>query len=100
VFRFDPQRVHVVRGLFDETVRTFPDRPIAFVHIDAAHYEAVKPCLDAFFTKLSASGWVVFDNYGTRAGCRRAVDELLESHGLAGRLERFGHSQAFVQKRA
>ena len=48
-FRFDPQRVHLNRGLFQDTIVQFPQRPISFLHIDAAPYEGVSTCLKGFF---------------------------------------------------
>jgi len=97
-FRFDPKRVHLVRGLFEDTVSQFPNRRISFLHIDAAPYEGVKTCLEVLFRHLSPGGWIAFDNYGSQPGCRRAVDEHLAAHGLSGRLRRFSHAQAYVQK--
>jgi len=100
-FRFDPERVHLSKGWFEDTVGQYPGRPISLLHIDAGEYDPVKCCLDHLFDHVSAGGWIVFDNYGYKRSTevRRAVDERLTRHNLLGELKRCGSTQAYVQKR-
>ena len=100
VFQFDPQRVHLAKGLFADTVVQYPGRPISLLHIDAGGYEPVKCCLDNLFDHVSPGGWIVFDNYGYGRGSvvRKAVDERLAQENIADKLGRCGSSQAYVQK--
>ena len=73
-------RVHIVRGMFEETVRGFRPPPIAFLHLDCDWYDPVKLCLDTFFDAVSPGGVVVLDDYGFWSGCRKAVDEFVARH--------------------
>ena len=100
-FQFDPQRVHLSKGWFEDTVGQYPGRPISLLHIDSGGYDPVKCCLDHFFDHVSSGGWVVFDNYGYERGTevRRAADERLTREDLLGELKRCGSTQAYVQKR-
>ncbi|MCK4790277.1 MAG: class I SAM-dependent methyltransferase [Desulfobacteraceae bacterium] len=96
-FGFDPQRVHLVKGLFKTTLPKYPGRPIAFLHIDASGYEPVRCCLKNLYPHVQSGGWVVLDNYGVDKECRRAVNELLATEERNGSLRRFGRTQAYFQ---
>jgi asparagine synthase (glutamine-hydrolysing) len=68
-------RVALVPGLFQDTMAI--DEPVAFAHIDCDWYDSVRTCIDRIGPRLAAGGMMVFDDYGSYSGCRRAVDELL-----------------------
>ncbi len=95
---FDPDRVHLAKGMFEDTLLHHPDRPIAFLHIDAGSYEAVRCCFDNLWPRVQPKGWVAVDNYGADEGCRRAVDEFLASDKTAESLCRFGHTQVYFRR--
>jgi len=73
----DGSRVVLYRGLFQETLH--PPTPIAFAHIDCDWYDPVKLCLQRIAPCLADGGYVVLDDYNDYGGCRRAVDEFVES---------------------
>lgn len=75
-FGVDPQRDNVVLipGVFEETLR--PTHPVAFAHIDCDWYDSVRICIERLMPVLSPGGVIVFDDYNSYSGCRRAVDEL------------------------
>ncbi|MFO6418785.1 TylF/MycF/NovP-related O-methyltransferase [Hylemonella sp. W303a] len=77
-FGVDPVRdqVSFVRGLFDDTLH--PPGPVAFAHIDCDWYEPVRTCMARIIPRLSPGGVLVFDDYSSYSGCRKAVDELLQ----------------------
>jgi len=97
-FGFDPKRVQLTKGLFEDVVSSYPGRPIALLHVDAGGYEPVKCCLDGLYRHVQPGGWVVIDNYGVDEDCRRAVDELLEAEQATASLRRFHHTQAYFQR--
>jgi asparagine synthase (glutamine-hydrolysing) len=67
--------VHLVEGLFEDTVR--PEGPIAVAHIDGDWYESTKVCLERIWPVLSPGGVAVIDDYDAWSGCQKAVDEFL-----------------------
>lgn len=67
--------IHLVQGLYGETLRFSEDTIIAFAHIDCDWYESVRVCLERIVPKLSIGGVVVIDDYDTWSGCKKAVDE-------------------------
>ena len=81
-FGIDLERegVELIPGLFQETL--FLDSPVAFAHIDCDWYDSVRTCLERIVPWLSPGGIMVFDDYSSYSGCRKAVDEFLASdHG-------------------
>lgn len=95
---FTPDRVHVTKGLFEDTVKTYPGRPISLLHIDVSGYEQVKQCIDPLLPCVVSGGWIVLDNYGVDEGCRRAVLEAIGQEAVRQRLQRLTHTQAYFQK--
>jgi O-methyltransferase len=67
------QRIELVQGLFQETLRI--DGPVALAHIDADWYESVLTCLERIEPHLARGGVLVIDDYDHWSGCRKAVDE-------------------------
>jgi len=78
-FGLDPARdaIRCVAGLFADTLR--PEGPVAFAHVDCDWYDSVRICIERLAPVLSPGGIVVFDDYESYSGCRRAVDEWLGS---------------------
>jgi predicted O-methyltransferase YrrM len=67
-------RVALERGLFQDTLH--PAGPVSFAHIDCDWYDSVRTCIERIVPRLSPGGILVFDDYNSYSGCRRAVDEL------------------------
>lgn len=65
----------LIKGIFQDTLHV--ENPIALAHIDCDWYESVKTCIDRISPRLVAGGIVVFDDYSSYEGCKRAVDEWL-----------------------
>jgi hypothetical protein len=73
----DPEALHIrfVKGLYEDTLHV--DEPVAFAHIDCDWYDSVKLCIERIAPRMSPGGILLFDDYNSFAGCRRAVDEWL-----------------------
>jgi hypothetical protein len=80
------RRVRIVPGWFQETFPSFDAKAIALLNIDADWYESVKLCLETFYDRVVAGGFVSFDDYGHWPGCRRAVDEFFQARQLPYKL--------------
>ncbi len=68
-------RVRLHRGLFATTLR--PTGPVALAHVDCDWYDSVRVCIERIAPQLAVGGMIVFDDYSSYSGCRRAVDEWL-----------------------
>jgi O-methyltransferase len=95
---FPATQCHIVKGWFQDTLRSSDTGPIALLHIDADWYESVKICLDTFYDQVQPGGYVVFDDYGYFDGCNKAVDEFLARLPAPPALVRTGKVGAYFQK--
>jgi hypothetical protein len=73
----DPEveNIRFGKGLYEDTLHV--TEPIAFAHIDCDWYDSVKLCIDRLSGHMSPNGIMLFDDYNSFQGCRRAVDEWL-----------------------
>jgi len=78
-FNVNPEGENVSfhKGLFSDTLK--PDGPIALAHVDCDWYDSVTDCIQRIGPHLSPGGIIIFDDYSSYSGCRRAVDEWLIS---------------------
>jgi predicted O-methyltransferase YrrM len=67
--------IRLVRGLFEDTLH--PKEPVALAHIDCDWYDSVRVCIERIAPRLAPGGVIIFDDYSSYSGCRRAVDEWL-----------------------
>lgn len=92
------ERVHIVKGWFQDTFPTVEIPRIALLHIDADWYESVKVALERFYTHIQPGGYVVFDDYGFWEGCRKAVDEFLGGMANPPELKVIDTRAVYLQK--
>jgi len=71
----DGGTIRLIPGLFEDTL--YPGGPIALAHIDCDWYDSVRVCIERISPKLSPGGIMIFDDYSSYSGCRRAVDGWL-----------------------
>ena len=93
---FPPERLHLVPGLFADTLERPPaPTEIALLHVDADWYESVWQVLDAFYDRVSEGGAIVLDDFGYWEGCRLAFYDFCRERHIAPLLERVGIDQAW-----
>ncbi len=69
----DAHAIRAIAGLFEATLH--PEGPIALAHVDCDWYDSVRVCIERIGPRLAPGGIVIFDDYSSYSGCRRAVDE-------------------------
>jgi asparagine synthase (glutamine-hydrolysing) len=76
-FGVEPERDGIVfhKGLYQDTLH--PSAPVAFAHVDCDWYDSVVTCLERIVPNVPVGGILVFDDYNSYSGCRRAVDAWL-----------------------
>ena len=79
----NPDRLHVVKGWFDDTFpKVAPEiGPVALVHADGDWYDSVLLTLRTFYPLVPSGGYIVLDDYGHWIGAKRATDEFREEVG-------------------
>ena len=71
---------------------------IALLHIDVDVYKPSQVALESLYELVVPGGLLIFDDYGTVAGETRAVDELVQLHGLKLEKLPYTHTPSFVRK--
>lgn len=69
----EPHNIHLVKGLFEETLHVA--EPVALAHLDGDWYSSVLTCLKQIEPHLIPGGILVIDDYYDWSGCRKAVEE-------------------------
>lgn len=80
-------------GLLDDQVRflqgwfrdTLPDAPIdelAVLRLDGDMYESTMDVLRSLYRRVSPGGFIIVDDYGAYAACRRAVHDFRDERGV------------------
>jgi O-methyltransferase len=99
-FGLSRAKVQLVQGWFQDTLPEYRDKlgPIAMLRIDGDWYESTKCCLDNLYDRLVPGGYCIADDYGTFYGCRKAVDEFLQTRKLRVRVESDGRGGLIFRK--
>lgn len=77
---FRRDRVVVVKGFFENTLRTAGIGPIALLHLDVNLYRSYLTCLSELFPRVVPGGIVMFDEYMNEdeaikcPGAKKAID--------------------------
>jgi O-methyltransferase len=79
VIGFPKERTHYYQGWYDDTLKLYPGRSIAFASIDCDYYESVKAVLAVCDQYASPGAALFVEDYGHWPGAKRAVHEWLES---------------------
>lgn len=81
-------RVKFLKGWFSDTLPTAPIDRISLLILDGDYYESTKDALTYLYPKMSPGGVVIIDEYQGWIGCRTAVDEYREQHGIHADLQK------------
>lgn len=87
----------MIKGWFQDTLQPTELKPdaIAVLHADGDFYDSTRIILEQLGRRVVPGGFIVADDYGFWAGCRKAVDEWLERYPAT--LLRCGPYQAYWQ---
>jgi len=67
-------------GLFPDSAKSLEEKTFAFVSLDADLYAPTKAGLEYFYPRMSAGGVIIIHDYNhTWDGCRKAVDEFVQT---------------------
>jgi hypothetical protein len=71
------ERVRLVKGLFDQTLREYQGR-IAILHLDCDLYQSYQTALECLYQKVAPGGVIMFDEYNDSRwpGATKAIDNF------------------------
>ena len=93
-------QVRFLEGWFRDTLPTVRDHQWAVVRLDGDLYESTINGLENLYPGLSPGGYLIVDDYGALAICRRAVDDFRDASGITEPLVPIDSSGVYWQKRS
>jgi hypothetical protein len=75
-------QVVFLKGLFKDTLPALSSNTFALARLDGDMYESTMDAMTNLYDRVSPSGYIIVDDYGVIAACRRAVHDFLDSRGL------------------
>ncbi len=81
---YDKEFLHYHKGWFQDTLPNAIStiNSIAILRLDADWHASTKVCLDWLYDKVVSGGFIIIDDYGAYEGCKKAVDEFMETRGI------------------
>ena len=89
---YPDDKVHLVRGLIEQTIPAEAPDSIALLRLDTDTYESTRHEMEHLFPRLAIGGVLLVDDYGSHPGSKRAVDEYFGRTGEALLLNRIDQS--------
>jgi len=81
-------RVHIVKGWFADTLKSFPPgERIAVLRLDGDWYESTMQCLTELYPRMCPNGLIIFDDYYAWDGCALAVHDYFSRMRLPCRMQ-------------
>lgn len=90
-------QVEFLKGWFKDTLPSL-DRKLAIARLDGDMYESTIQALDELYPRLSDGGFLIVDDYGAVPGCRQAVLEFREKHGIHDEMHEIDWTGVWWQK--
>lgn len=79
-------QVKFLKGWFKDTLPGAPIKKLAVIRLDGDMYGSTIEALNALYPKLSIGGYIIIDDYGAVEGCKKAVHDYREQHGINGEI--------------
>lgn len=80
------ERVHFVKGWFNETLPDAPVTRLSVLRLDGDYYDSTMTALDALYPKLSPGGFCIIDDYGALEPAHQATHDYRDAHGITSRI--------------
>lgn len=75
-------QVKFLQGWFKDTLPSAPIGDIAVCRLDGDMFESTDDALRNLYHRIVPGGFLIVDDYGAVPGCRRAVDDFRQAHGI------------------
>jgi len=91
-------QVRFLEGWFSETLPGAPIETLAVLRVDADLYESTMDALRPLYPKVAPGGYVIIDDYGSIAACKKAVEDFRAEHGIEAPLHEIDWTGVYWQK--
>lgn len=93
------ERVQFLPGWFKDTLPRAGVERLALLRIDGDMYSSTMDALESLYTRLSAGGYVIIDDYGAVPACRQAVEDYRARQGIEEPLREVDWTAVYWVKR-
>jgi Macrocin-O-methyltransferase (TylF) len=80
-------QVKFLKGWFKNTLADAPIERLSVLRLDGDMYQSTIEAMNALYHKLHPGGFVIVDDYGPLAGCRKAIGDFRKHHNIADPIE-------------
>ena len=91
-----PERLHLVRGMVEDTFEKNCPEKLALLRLDTDWYASTKIALEIGWPRLSKGGILIIDDWGHYLGQRKAANEFFANKAV--RLSRVDYSCRTITK--
>jgi O-methyltransferase len=93
-------RVRFLVGWFEDTLGRAPIERLSVLRLDGDMYSSTMQAIEVLYPKLSIGGFCIVDDYGNVPGCRRAIHDYRNAHGIDADIIDIDGFGAFWRKNA
>ena len=79
-------QVQFLKGWFRDTLSDAPIKELAVIRLDGDMYESTMDSLINLYPKLSVGGYLIVDDYGAVASCRKAIEDYRDRNRIEDRI--------------
>lgn len=90
-------RISFVVGFFEDSLKAVAKERFALVRLDSDSYDSVETSLDYLYPLVSTGGIVIIDDWHL-PGCRMAVLDYLERHGITNEVQESAGNAYWVKR--
>ena len=90
-------RIAFTVGFFEESLKTLANETFALIRLDSDSYDSVETSLEHLYPRLSEGGVIIIDDWHL-VGCRAAVLNYRERHGVEGDLHVYDGNAYWVKQ--
>ncbi len=93
-------QVRFLKGWFRDTLPTAAIGKLAVIRLDGDLYESTMDGFVNLYPRLSVGGYIIIDDFGAIAGCKKAVLDFPEAHGITESIREIDWDGVFWQRSA
>jgi hypothetical protein len=79
---WNPAKLVITKGLFQDSCKQSPVRDIAFLRLDGDLFASTWDAIFALYDRVVPGGFIYVDDYGSFIGCRKAIDRFRSQLGI------------------
>ena len=98
--KYDPlgDQVRFLEGFFEDTLPNSPIEQLSILRLDGDMYSSTTVALGSQYDKLFVGGFLIVDDFGAVAGCRKAIEDFRARRNINDEVRRIDYSGVYWQK--